>query len=152
MRGGAVEEEFGPSWEELMRPRSEEPGEGEDPLAKRQRLAALYMMDAESYEFNKLADVAYELGEDKSMPEHMIKAAKQAEIQSLEDLGVYKVVPVHEAESDPEGIWVDARWVVTNKGSQEAPVAKCRFVAREFATDKRTDLYAGTLGSPTSRC
>ena len=39
------------------------------------------------------------------------------------------------------------KWVITNKGTEERPIAKARLVAREFNTaDKRGELFAGTPG------
>ena len=42
---------------------------------------------------------------------------------------------------------ISIKWVITNKGTEEHPVAKARLVAREFNTgDKRGELFAGTPG------
>ena len=44
-------------------------------------------------------------------------------------------------------IWKNTYWVITNKGTEEHPIAKPRLVAREFNTgDKRGELFAGTPG------
>ena len=40
---------------------------------------------------------------------------------------------------------ISTKWVITNKGTEEHPIAKARLVAREFNTrDKRGELFAGT--------
>ena len=50
-------------------------------------------------------------------------------------------------EKDEEGKMTSIKWVVTNKGTEEHPIAKARLVAREFNTgDKRGELCAGTPG------
>ena len=48
---------------------------------------------------------------------------------------------------DEEGKMISIKWVITNKGTEEHPIAKARLVAREFNTgDKRGELFAGTPG------
>ena len=45
------------------------------------------------------------------------------------------------------GLTMSIKWVITNKGTGEQPIAKARLVAREFNTgDKRGELFAGTPG------
>ena len=75
----------------------------------------------------------------------MIKA-KEAELESMKRMEVFDIVPMAESKMETDGVWVDCRWVVTNKGTEATPVAKARLVAREFADTKRNDLYAGTPG------
>ena len=42
---------------------------------------------------------------------------------------------------------ISIKWVITNKGTEEHPIAKARLVAREFNTgDKRGELFARTPG------
>ena len=42
---------------------------------------------------------------------------------------------------------ISIKWVITNKGTEEHPIAKARLVAREFNTgDKRFEIFAGTPG------
>ena len=50
-------------------------------------------------------------------------------------------------ERDKEGKMNSIKWVTTNKGTEEHPVAKAHLVARGFNTgDKRGDLFASTPG------
>ena len=50
-------------------------------------------------------------------------------------------------EKDEEVKMISSKWVVTNKGTEEHPIAKARLVAREFSTgEKRGELFAGTPG------
>ena len=47
---------------------------------------------------------------------------------------------------------ISIKWVITNKGTEEHPVAKARLMAREFNTgDKCGELFAGTPGLTSMR-
>ena len=60
---------------------------------------------------------------------------------------LYSPVPWSQMDNDLDGIKVDAKCVVTRKGTPAAPSIKARLVAREFvAGDKQDDLFAGTPG------
>ena len=60
---------------------------------------------------------------------------------------VYRVVTRESMKNDKEGKMISIKWVITNKGTEENPIAKARLVAREFNTgDKRGELFAGTPG------
>ena len=60
-------------------------------------------------------------------------------------MGVYKHVSRQEAESDPEGKFVEAKWVWINKGAAENPKIRCRLVAQEVGYGTKVDeLFAGT--------
>ena len=57
---------------------------------------------------------------------------------------VYRVVTRESMKRDKEGKMISIKWVITNKGTEEHPIAKARLVAREFSTgDKRGELFAG---------
>ena len=66
-------------------------------------------------------------------------------MKRFEEMRVYEYVTKEQAYGDPEGVIIDVRWVVVNKGAREEPNVRCRLVGREFA-DKgnRDDLFAGT--------
>ena len=50
-------------------------------------------------------------------------------------------------ERDEEEKMISIKWVITNKGTEEHPIAKARLAAREFISeDKRGELFAGTPG------
>ena len=76
----------------------------------------------------------------------VVAATRKDDLQIMKVMDVLYVVPTSVADNEDDGIWVDCRWVMTNKGSYVSPVAKARLVAREFADTKRNDLYAGTPG------
>ena len=50
-----------------------------------------------------------------------------------------------DAYNDPEGVFVNVKWVRTNKGTKHKPQVKCRLVAQELAYGTRMDeLFANT--------
>ena len=60
---------------------------------------------------------------------------------------VYRVVTRKSMERDEEWKMMSIKWVITNDGTEEHPIAKARLVAREFNNgDKRGELFAGTPG------
>ena len=77
----------------------------------------------------------------------MVEAAKRDELSRFARMNVYRVVTRESMENDADGKMISVKWVVTNKGTESQPKAKCRLVAREFDTgDKRGELFAGTPG------
>ena len=104
-------------------------------------------LDVMAYEFQKYENWAFELGgDDHGLPENLVKEAKTNELKIMMDMEVFDVVPAADAAKETDGIWVDCRCVITNRGSVSQPIAKARVVAREFADSKRNDLYAGPPG------
>ena len=60
---------------------------------------------------------------------------------------VYRVVTRESMSRDEEEKMISIKWVITNKGTEEHPIAKARNVARELNTgDTRGELFAGTPG------
>ena len=77
----------------------------------------------------------------------MVIEAKRKEMERFKRMKVYRVVTRESMERDEEGKMISIKWVITNQGTEEHPVAKARLVAREFNTaDKRGELFAGALG------
>ena len=115
--------------------------------SKRRKLAMLMQLEEDSYEFRKYEEWAFELGEGlPGLTPELVRDAKEKELESMRNMDVFDIIPISEADKESGGIWVDSRWVVSNKGSESDPIAKARLVAREFADQKRHDLYAGTPG------
>ena len=78
------------------------------------------------------------------MPYTMVAKAKQEEMERFARMKVYEVVQKHEVDHD-NSVVIGSRWVITNKGTHEMPVAKARLVAQEFADNTlRDELFAGT--------
>ena len=60
---------------------------------------------------------------------------------------MYRVVTRDSIGKGQRGKMISIKWVITNKGTEQHPIAKARLVAREFNTgDKRGELFAGTPG------
>ena len=71
----------------------------------------------------------------------------QKEMNRFKRMKLYRVVTRDSMEKDEEEKMVSIKWVTTNKGTEEHPIAKARPVAREFNTgDNRGELFAGTPG------
>ena len=84
-----------------------------------------------------------EAGPDE-MPYTMVAKAKQEEMERFARMKVYEVVQKHEVDHE-NSVVIGSRWVITNKGTPEKPVAKARLVAQEFADNTlRDELFAGT--------
>ena len=77
------------------------------------------------------------------MSQKMVIEAKRKEMERFKRMKVYRVVTRESMERDKEGKMISINWVVTNKGTEEEPIARARLVAREFNTgDKRGELFA----------
>ena len=62
-------------------------------------------------------------------------------------MNVYRVVIRESMKRDEEGNMISLKWVITNKGTEEHPIAKARLVARELNSgDKHGELFARTPG------
>ena len=73
--------------------------------------------------------------------------AKLKEMVRFKRMKVYLVVTGESMERDEEGEMISVKWVCTNNGTEEHPIAKVPLVAREFNTgDKCGESSAGTLG------
>ena len=69
------------------------------------------------------------------------KKAREAEMKSFEEMGVYEYVPKELAMKDANGKIVGVRWVDVLKGED----VRSRLVAQEFASgDDRDDIFAAT--------
>ena len=101
-----------------------------------------------------LADVEEEQEQDviccyditgKELPWHAVRKALELELKYVRDLGVCEKVDEKEAVAKYGITPVDAKWVDTDKAFEEEPMQiRSRMCAREFESDDRPDLYAGT--------
>ena len=81
------------------------------------------------------------------MSQKMVIEAKCKEMQRFMRMKVYRAATKESMERDEEGKMISIEWVITNKRTEEHPIAKARLVAREFNTgDKRGGLFGGTPG------
>ena len=81
----------------------------------------------------------------KELPWHAVRTARELELKYLRDLGVYEKVDEKEAVEKYGVTPVDTKWVDTDKAFEGDPMQiRSRMCAREFKSDDRPDLYAGT--------
>ena len=81
----------------------------------------------------------------KELPLHAVRQARELELKYLRDLGVYENVDEKEAVEKDRITLVDTKWVDTDKAFEGEPMqTRSRMCAREFKSDDRPDLNAGT--------
>ena len=74
-----------------------------------------------------------------------MRKASKLELKYLRDLGVYEKVDEKEAVEKYKVTPIDTRWIDTDKAFEGEPMQiRSRMCAREFKSDDRPDLYAGT--------
>ena len=79
------------------------------------------------------------------MSQKMVIEAKRKDMERFTRMKVNRVVTTESMDRDEEEKIISIKWVITNKGTEEHPVAKARLVAHEFNTgDNRGELFAGT--------
>ena len=81
----------------------------------------------------------------KELPWRAVRKARELELKYLRDLGVYEKVDEKEAVEKYGVTPIDTKWVDTDKAFEGEPMQiRSRICAREFKSDDRPDLYAGT--------
>ena len=81
----------------------------------------------------------------KELPWHAVRKARELELKYLRDLGVYEKIDENEAVAQYNITPVDTKWVDTDKAFDGEPMQiRSRTVAKEFKSDDRPVLYAGT--------
>ena len=81
----------------------------------------------------------------KVLDQKMVENAKNEEVEFIEGMPVYEVVDDAESFAETGKGPIDAKWVSVNKGSDEEPFVRCRWVARDFKPKgdrDREDLFA----------
>ena len=80
----------------------------------------------------------------EELPGELTRAARQEELDFVQDWHVWDVVPVAESWSVTGKAPLQGKWVGVNKGDLEKPVARSRYVAKEFANTKSNDVFSPT--------
>ena len=93
--------------------------------------------------------VAYDDQSGTQLGPELAMEARRDEVQYFRDMRVYDKVPMEDAWQAIGKAPVAARSVDINKGDEKEPRYRSRFVAKEYKTDARPDLYAAT---PPSAC
>ena len=82
----------------------------------------------------------------------LIRKAQQEEMRGFEERKVFHHVLRSVAEADPEGKFIEVRWVDVNNGTKEVLKVRSRLVGQEFAHgERRDDLYAPTPPQAAAR-
>ena len=68
----------------------------------------------------------------------MLIEAKRKEMERFKRKKVYRVVTRESTESDEEGKMISVKRVITNKGTEEHPIAKARLVACKVQNWRQT--------------
>ena len=71
-----------------------------------------------------------------------VRRARAEEIKYVHDMGFYEKVPIDQCHARTGKAPISTRWIDINKGDQESPNYRSRFVAREVNTHRRGDLFA----------
>ena len=80
----------------------------------------------------------------ESLPADLTRAARQEELEFMNDWQVWDVVPTSECRARTGKSPLKGKWVDVNKGDRERPIIRCRWVAKEFATYKSAEFFAAT--------
>ena len=75
----------------------------------------------------------------EALDQRLVREAETEELSRFSKMGVYEHVDRQEAMRDPDGIFVNVKWVRVNKGTKQKPQIKCRLVAQELGYGTRMD-------------
>ena len=105
------------------------------------------MCDDDSLDMKRaLADMTYcDENTGEVLDQRLVRLGEAEELRRFEKMGVYGYANRQTAVEDPEGVFVNVKWVRVNKGTRQQPQIKCRLVAQELGYGTRMDeLYANT--------
>ena len=91
------------------------------------------------------ADGAKEFWDDisgKSLPPGLVQSARKEEIDFMQSWNVWREVPVAESWSATGKGPLGGRWVDVNKGDDQNPDVRCRWVAKDIAFTKTDEFFA----------
>ena len=112
-------------------------------LARRNREKHAMLADVEEEEEQDV--ICFDDITGKELRWHAVRKARELELKHLRDLGVYEKIDENEAAAKYGITPVDTKWVDTVKAFEGEPMQiRSRIVAREFKSEDRPDLYAGT--------
>ena len=112
-------------------------------LAKRSREKHAMLADVEEGQEQDVICIDDITG--KELQWRAVRKARELEMKYLRDLGVYEKVDEKEAVAKYGITLVDTKWIDTDKAFEGEPMQiRSRMCAREFKSDDRPDLYAGT--------
>ena len=74
----------------------------------------------------------------------MVRKAREEEMQHVKKHAVYEKVPMSQCWQETGKNPNKTGWADTNKGTSECPKTRSRWVAKEYITGPRTDLFSAT--------
>jgi hypothetical protein len=77
-----------------------------------------------------------------ALPPRLVEKARKEEIDFMVDWEVWEEVPVARCWQATGKGPLGGRWVDVNKGDEESPNVRCRYVAKEIAYHKSDDFFA----------
>ena len=111
-------------------------------LARRNRERHAMLADVEEEEQDV---ICFDDITGKELPWHAVRKARGLELKYLRDLGVYEKIDDNEAVAKYGITPVDTKWVDTDTAFEGEPMQiRSRMCAREFKSEDRPDLCAGT--------
>ena len=112
-------------------------------LAKRSREEHAMLADVEEGQEQNV--ICFDDITGKELPWQTVRKARELELKYLRDLGVYEKVNEKEAVAKYGITPVDTKWIDTDNAFEGKPMQiRSKMCAREFKSDGRPDLYAGT--------
>ena len=89
-------------------------------------------------------EVAYDDVKGGTLPVHLVKAAREEEMQYVKDRHLYDYKSVDECKRQTGKPSVPTKWVDTNKGDDEHPEVRARLVAMEIRRPWSEKWFAAT--------
>jgi len=78
----------------------------------------------------------------KPLPPNKVRSARREEIDFMESWKVWNEVPTSKCWESTQKPPLDGRWVDVNKGDDQNPDVRCRWVAKDFAVTKTDEFFA----------
>ena len=114
-------------------------------LTRRNREKHVILAEVEETQDREQDIVCFDDITGKELPWSAVRKARELELKYLRDLGVYEKVDEKEAIERYGITTIDTKWIDTDKAFEGEPMQiRSRMCAREFKSDDRPDLYAGT--------
>ena len=74
----------------------------------------------------------------------LVRKAREEEMQFVKKHAVYEKVPMSQCWKETGKNPIKTGWADTNKGTSECPNMRSRWVAKEYNTGPRPDLFSAT--------
>jgi hypothetical protein len=91
---------------------------------------------------DKTAGPYYDNMTGQKLPEKLVQAARGEEIEFMDTWGVWIPTPISTCWEKTGKGPLGGRWVDVNKGDDESPEVRCRYVAKDLALTKTDEFFA----------